>query len=81
MCSIAGWSVASTTSCVNRSKIVLIAAIDNDAERLLDSVVQLGELPSDFDRSRLRNDLIDFIDEYGSQSIDQFDLSGALEPE
>ena len=57
---------------------VLLAAIDQDADRLLDSVVQLGELPADFDRSRLRNDLIDFIDEYGSQSIDQFDLSGAL---
>jgi ubiquinone biosynthesis protein len=57
---------------------LLIAAIDKDADRLLDSVVQLGELPADFDRSRLRGDLVEFIDEYGSQSIDQFDLSGAL---
>lgn len=57
---------------------LLIAAIENDANRLLDTVVELGELPADFDRARLRNDLVDFIDEYGSQSIDQFDLSGAL---
>ena len=58
---------------------LLMAAVDNDADRLLDTVVQLGELPQDFDRSRLRNDLVEFIDEYGSQSIDQFNLSGALD--
>ena len=57
---------------------LLMAAIDKDADRLLDTVVQLGELPADFDRSRLRSDLVEFIDEYGSQSIDQFDLGGAL---
>ena len=56
----------------------LIAAIDKDTDRLLDCVVQLGELPPDFDRSRLRSDLVEFVEEYGSQSIDKFDLSGAL---
>ena len=57
---------------------LLIAAIDKDADRLLDTVVPLGELPADFDRSRLRSDLVEFIEEYGTQSIDQFDLGGAL---
>ncbi|EMI53950.1 ABC1 kinase family protein [Rhodopirellula sallentina] len=57
---------------------LLIAAINKDTDQLLDSVVQLGELPTDFDRSRLRSDLVEFIDDYGSLSIDQFDLSGAL---
>jgi ubiquinone biosynthesis protein len=57
---------------------LLMAAVDNDADRLLDTVVQLGEVPPDFDRSRLRADLVEFIDEYGSQSIDQLNLSGAL---
>ena len=57
---------------------LLIAAIDKDADRLLDTVVQLGELPAAFDRSRLRNDLVEFIEQYGTQSIDQFDLGGAL---
>ncbi len=57
---------------------LLMAAIDNDADRLLETVVQLGELPANFDRSRLRSDLVDFIDDYGSQSIDGFDLSGAM---
>ncbi|TWT85131.1 putative protein kinase UbiB [Planctomycetes bacterium CA13] len=57
---------------------LLIAAIDKDTDRLLDSVLQLGELPRDFDRSRLRSDLVEFVEEYGSQPIDKFDLSGAL---
>ncbi len=57
---------------------LLIAAIDKDTDRLLETVVQLGEVPADFDRSRLRNDLVNFLDEYATQSIDQFDLSGAL---
>lgn len=57
---------------------LLMAAVDKDADRLLDTVVQLGEVPPDFDRGRLRNDLVEFIEEYGTQAIDQFNLSGAL---
>jgi len=57
---------------------LLVAAIDKDADHLLDTLTVLGELPPDFERSRLRIDVIEFVDEYGSQSIDQFDLSGAL---
>lgn len=57
---------------------LLMAAVDNDAQRLLESVVELGEVPVDFDRATLQTDLVEFIDEFGSQSIEQFDLSGAL---
>lgn len=57
---------------------LLLAAIDKDADRLLDTLTGLGQLPPDFERTRLRSDLIEFIDEYGAQSIDQFDLSGGL---
>jgi ubiquinone biosynthesis protein len=57
---------------------LLMAAVDKDTERLLDAVVQLGEVPADFDRSRLRSDLVEFVDEYGSQTVDRFDLGGAL---
>jgi ubiquinone biosynthesis protein len=57
---------------------LLMAAVDKDTDRLLDAVVQLGEVPADFDRSRLRSDLVEFVDEYGSQSVDRFDLGGAL---
>lgn len=57
---------------------LLIAAIDKDPDRLMDAVVELGELPADFERARLRSDLVEFVEEFGSQSIDDFDLSGAL---
>ena len=57
---------------------LLIAAVDQDPERLLDCVLQIGEVPPDFDREELKNELIEFVDDFGSQSIDEFDLSGAL---
>lgn len=57
---------------------LLLAAVDQDTEKLMDAVVDIGEVPPDFHRSSLRADLDEFVDIYGSQSIDQFDLSGAL---
>ena len=52
--------------------------IDRDSKRLQECVVELGEVPTDFDRSMLQNDLVNFVDDYGGQSIDEFDLSGSL---
>ncbi|MCP4941944.1 MAG: ABC1 kinase family protein [Rubripirellula sp.] len=57
---------------------LLMAAIDRDSKRLQECVVELGEVPNDFDRTMLQNDLVNFVDDYGSQSIDEFDLSGSL---
>jgi ubiquinone biosynthesis protein len=57
---------------------LLLAAVDQDADRLTETVVDLGEVPPNFDRSALRNDLVQFVDNYATQSIDKFDLSGAL---
>ncbi|MAI71040.1 MAG: ABC transporter [Rhodopirellula sp.] len=57
---------------------LLMAAIDRDSKRLQECVVELGEVPTDFDRSMLQNDLVNFVDDYGGQSIDEFDLSGSL---
>ncbi|MGI9471328.1 MAG: ABC1 kinase family protein [Rubripirellula sp.] len=57
---------------------LLMAAIDRDSKRLLDSVVELGEVPPDFDRAQLQIELVEFIENFGTQSIDNFDLSGAL---
>ncbi|MEM1071039.1 MAG: AarF/UbiB family protein, partial [Planctomycetota bacterium] len=61
-----------------RIEDLLLAAIDRDSRRLLDCVVELGELPADFDRQKLHSDLIEFVDEYTAQSVDAFDLGGAL---
>ena len=57
---------------------LLMAAIDRDSKRLQECVVELGEVPTDFDRTTLQNDLVNFVDDYGGQSIDEFDLSGSL---
>ncbi len=57
---------------------LLMAAVDQDTERLVDALVELGDVPPDFDRSSLRADVVQFVDEYGEQSIERFDLSGAL---
>ena len=57
---------------------LLMAAIDRDSKRLQECVVELGEVPTDFDRSMLQNDLVNFVDDYAGQSLDDFDLSGSL---
>ncbi|APZ96032.1 ABC1 kinase family protein [Fuerstiella marisgermanici] len=57
---------------------LLLAAIDQDAASLLDSVVRIGKVPATFDRDELKTDLLLFVDEYASLSIDDFDVSGAL---
>ena len=57
---------------------LLMAAIDQDATQLLDTVVHLGQIPADFNRERLKEDLVLFVDTYASQSVDSFDVSGAL---
>lgn len=57
---------------------LLMAAIDQDSKRLTEAVVQLGQVPPDFDRNQLQSELVEFIDHFGSQSLRQFDLSGAL---
>ncbi|MCR9291557.1 MAG: AarF/UbiB family protein [bacterium] len=57
---------------------MLMAAVDRDANRLLDAVVELGEMPPSFDRSRLQSDLLDYVEYYGRQSLNHFDLAGAL---
>ena len=58
---------------------ILMGVMDRDAERVADAIVELGELPADFDRALLRVDITEFVEEFGTQSIDQFDLAGALD--
>jgi len=57
---------------------MLLAAVDQDPSRLTEIVVRLGQVPSGFDRETLQADIDEFVSEYGEQSIDNFDLSGAL---
>ena len=41
-------------------------------------ILRLGKTPADLDRSALSLDVADFLSYYATQSLDRFDLSGAL---
>lgn len=57
---------------------MLLAATGQDAARLTDSVVRLGRVPGDFDRETLQAEIDEFVVDFGGQSVEEFDLSGAL---
>ncbi len=56
----------------------LTAVGSRDAEHLTSVIIRAGAIPPELDRGGLASDVADFIFHYGSQSIDEFDLSGAL---
>lgn len=57
---------------------MLLAALEGDAETLVSAIVQLGELPPNFDRPALRRDATEFFETYATASMENFDISGAL---
>ena len=57
---------------------LLIAAIRPDPAEMVDIVCRLGSIPPRLDRSALRTELSGMLAEYANQSLDQFDLGGAL---
>lgn len=56
----------------------LIAAVGQDAKKITELVARTGEVPVDFDESAMQTAIAELIDEYGQQSLDDFDLSGCL---
>lgn len=57
---------------------LLLAAVDSDSERMVETLVTLGELPDDFDRRSLSQDVAEFFDQYGMLAFDDFDLTEAM---
>ena len=57
---------------------MLLAATDQDAEHLTTLITRVGATPANLDRASLSLDVADFVSHYGNQSLDRFDLSGAL---
>jgi len=57
---------------------MLVAVTGGDAEHLTAIIMRLGAVPPDLDRAALCLDLTDFVAHYGAQSLEKFDLSGAL---
>lgn len=57
---------------------ILLAAGEQDASRLTDAVLRICGSPDDLDRNALGRDLTEVFEEYGTQSVGQFNMSGAL---
>lgn len=57
---------------------ILLAAGERDAGRLTDAVTRICGTPRDLDRAALSTNLMEFFEEYGTQDLSQFNVSGAL---
>ena len=57
---------------------MLLAIVGRDAEHLAQIITRVGNVPHDLDERALRADVADFVADYGTQSLERFDLSGAL---
>jgi ubiquinone biosynthesis protein len=63
-----------------RERIIelLLAAADRDAPRLAEIIAVTCKAPADLDRANLSSDLLEVFGQFGTQSMDQFDVGGAL---
>jgi ubiquinone biosynthesis protein len=57
---------------------ILMAAGDQDTERLTDSVLRITGRPHHFDRKTLSADLSELFRDYGTQTIEEFNISALL---
>ena len=55
-----------------------LAAVDQDSRALAAQVMKVGQVPPGVREASLAADLDDFLSDYATQSITDFDLSGAL---
>lgn len=58
---------------------LLLLLLQGDAEGLTDVLLEIGSPPEDIDRIAFRSDISDLLIEYGTQSLDEFELGGALD--
>ena len=56
----------------------MIAAVRHDAATITEAVARIGNVPSDYDQTALKEAIQDLIDDYSTQSLKDFDLSGCL---
>ena len=57
---------------------MLLAIVEQDANRLGSVVVRVGAVPAGLDETSLNLDLSDFVSHYAHQSIDRLELGAAL---
>lgn len=57
---------------------MLLAVMQRDALQLTAIITRVGAVPPELDQAGLSIDVADFVAHYGSLSLDEFDLGGAL---
>ncbi len=57
---------------------LLLAAAERDATTLCDSICDLGAVPRELEINNLRSEIDEFLADFASQNLDEFDLGGAL---
>lgn len=57
---------------------MLFAINSGDRRRLTRLIRHVGNAPADLDQAALEIDVADFVDTFGSQTLDRFELGGAL---
>jgi len=57
---------------------LLMAIVQHDVPLLVRVIKQIGKPPSQLDEAGLASDVADFVGHYATQSLDQFDVGGAL---
>lgn len=57
---------------------MLLSIVNHDVTSLTRVIKRIGAVPPNLDEVGLANDVADFVGHYGTQALDQFDLSGAL---
>lgn len=58
---------------------LLISIVNGDSSHLTTLILRIGDVPRDLDETALRSELADFVSHYGSQPLERFKLSGALD--
>jgi ubiquinone biosynthesis protein len=57
---------------------MLLDIVNRDAQHLTSLITRIGQAPGELDEGALANDVADFVAHYGTQKLEHFDLSGAL---
>lgn len=57
---------------------MLLAIVEQDAQRLTSIVMRVGAVPTGLDETSLQLDISDYVAHYAYQSVDQFELAAAL---
>lgn len=57
---------------------MILAAGDQDADRLCETITRVCSAPAELDRAALSGDLVEFFSTYGTQSVGEFNVGGAM---